>query len=241
MYCPESIVRSSERNSSPPLSAKTSRFKTVLAGLLLLAMVLALYFSPLQDWLKQTDQVRDMLALTGGAAPYIFTAGTALLVALGMPRLLLCLLAGSLFGWIYAIVITQIGTVLGAYLTFLFFRHFGSRFAARENSRLRSWSEPLLKRGLLAVLLIRQLPINGLTNDLFLGLSPVSHSNFLLGTFIGFLPQGLAACLMGAGMLQTDLRTVSYYALAALLVYFLAQWLRAKMMHIKSTDLLDPG
>lgn len=209
--------------------------------MVMLALVIALYFSPLRDWLGQTDKVRRMLAITGDAAPFLFTVGTAILVALGMPRLLLCLLAGSLFGWIVAIVLTQIGTVLGAYLTFLFFRQFGSRFKARDNPRLRVWSEPLLKRGLVSVLLIRQLPINGLTNDLFLGLSPVSHANFLLGTFIGFLPQGLAACLMGAGMLQTDLHTVSYYVLAALIVYVLAQWLRTRMMNLKSSDLLDPG
>lgn len=209
--------------------------------MVMFALVIALYFSPLRDWLGQTDEVRRMLAITGDAAPFLFTVGTAILVALGMPRLLLCLLAGSLFGWVFAIVLTQIGSVLGAYLTFLFFRQFGSRFKARDNPRLRVWSEPLLKRGLVSVLLIRQLPINGLTNDFFLGLSPVSHANFLLGTFIGFLPQGLAACLMGAGMLQTDLHNVSYYVLAALIVYVLAQWLRTRMMNLKSSDLLGPG
>ena len=66
----------------------------------------------------------------------------------------------------------------------------------------------------MGVALIRQLPINGFYNNVLLGLTPVSHGDFLLGSVLGFLPLGVTACLLGAGLIQKDLfMGVQYIAL----------------------------
>jgi uncharacterized membrane protein YdjX (TVP38/TMEM64 family) len=64
------------------------------------------------------------------------------------------------------------------------------------------------------VVLIRQLPLSGFYNSVFLGLTPVSHGDFLLGSFLGFLPLGVTACLLGAGLIQGDmLKGIQYIAM----------------------------
>jgi uncharacterized membrane protein YdjX (TVP38/TMEM64 family) len=55
-----------------------------------------------------------------------------------------------------------------------------------------------------------------LYNDFLLGLSPVSHRDFWLGSALGFLPLGVTATLIGAGMMQHDLQQLGqYFAFAA--------------------------
>jgi uncharacterized membrane protein YdjX (TVP38/TMEM64 family) len=118
------------------------------------------------------------------------------------------------FGFAWGLLWTQIGTVLGAYATFLFVRWRGRDYILDRYPRLCQLSQKLEGNGLMAVLIARQLPINGLTNHLFLGLSPVSHRDFLLGTALGFLPQGITACLIGAGLIHADAgRDMGYLAL----------------------------
>ena len=80
---------------------------------------------------------------------------------------------------------------------------------------------------MISVLIARKLPVNGFYNDIILALSPVTHSSFLAGTFIGFLPQGLTACLIGAGLIQADAtQSIQYMALALILSLLLGLGLR---------------
>jgi uncharacterized membrane protein YdjX (TVP38/TMEM64 family) len=183
--------------------------------LLVLSLGLAIYLTPLKTWLAEGQVIKDQLAQFGLAAPAVFTVGTALLVAIGVPRLILCSLGGMIFGFAWAIFLTQIGTVLGAYATFVFIRWRGRAYTLSHFPRLRGLSRRLEGNGFMAVLIVRQMPVNGFYNDVFLALSPVSHPAFLLGTFLGFLPLAITACLIGAGMIQADAsRSVQYLILA---------------------------
>jgi len=181
--------------------------------LAIIALGAAAYFTPLKTWLAQGQIVKDQLAVFGLAAPLVFTAAAALLTAVGMPRLLLCSLGGLVFGFAWGLAWAQIGTLLGSYAVFLFVRWRGQDYALNRCPRLRGFSQNLESRGLLSVVLIRQLPLNGFYNTVFLGLTPVGHGDFLLGSLLGFLPLGVAACLLGAGLVQADwLRGIQYVA-----------------------------
>lgn len=201
--------------TAPP--ARPSRLLGIVNGGVFLAVAalgVAVYFTPLKAWLAQGQLIKDQLAWFGLAAPLVFTAASALLTAIGLPRLLLCSLAGMAFGFGWGLAWAQLGTVLGSYATFLFVRWRGRDYALSHFPRLRSFSQSLESRGLLSVVLIRQLPVSGFYNSVFLGLAPVGHGDFLLGSFLGFLPLGVTACLLGAGLIQADwLKGVQYVAL----------------------------
>jgi uncharacterized membrane protein YdjX (TVP38/TMEM64 family) len=192
---------------------------------LILALGLAVFFLPLKSWMSEGQAIKAQLDGFGLAAPLVFVAGSALLAAIGAPRLVLCSLAGLLFGVSRGLLWSQLGTLLGAYGTFLAVRTFGREAILRRYPKLDRYSERIRGRGLLAVLLIRQLPMNGFHNNLLLGLSPVGHRDFLLGSLLGYLPLGVTAVLIGAGAVQTDPSRLIQYATAALAAFLLLGFL----------------
>ncbi|WP_145998633.1 TVP38/TMEM64 family protein [Methyloterricola oryzae] len=150
------------------------------------------------------SEFRGWLASSGYAAPAIFLLASALLTAMGMPRLLFCSMAGMVFGFAWGMIWGQLGTLLGAYGTFLFARMSGREYILGRFPRVADWARPIESRGWIYVLLIRQLPVAGLYNDILLGISPVRHRDFWIGTALGFLPLGCAATLTGAGLIQGE-------------------------------------
>ena len=84
----------------------------------------------------------------------------------------------------------------------------------RKFPRLKRYTEFSRRRGIITVLLIRQLPITGFYINLMLGLLPLSHADFLLGTIIGILPEAIPATLAGSSALQiSSNKSILYTAL----------------------------
>jgi uncharacterized membrane protein YdjX (TVP38/TMEM64 family) len=196
-----------------------------IAMVLLLIVVVGcsfLVFSlPLKEVLNQSHQIKLWLAGTGYAAPAIFAFVAALLTAIGMPRLLLCSLAGVVFGFTWGFVLSHFGTVLGAYGTFIFARWSGREFVQQKFPKIIALSQSTQTRGWRSVLFMRQLPISGLYNDILLGMSSVSHCDFWIGTALGFLPLGVTATLVGAGAIQADVSHLAQYLGIAACAFFL--------------------
>ncbi|MDD5321105.1 MAG: VTT domain-containing protein [Methylococcales bacterium] len=217
-------------NSNNTLSRKIAVVTLFLA---VAGCSLLIYSMPLKDVLNQSHQIKSWLAETGYAAPAVFTLATALLTAIGMPRLLLCSLAGMVFGFNWGFVCSHLGTVLGAYLPFIFARWSGREFVQQKFPKIIALSASTQARGWRYVLFMRQLPISGLYNDILLGLSTVSHCDFWIGTALGFLPLGVTATLIGAGAIHADITHLAQYlGIAACAFFFLTlslKWILAQM------------
>lgn len=221
-------------NFLPETALRTSKAGIVNLGVFLGVLILGtvIYFSPLRAWLADAQAIRGYLSQFGYAAPLVFVLATGLSTALGTPRLLLCSVAGMVFGFGWGMVWSQLGTLLGSYATFLLVRRVGKDYALSHWPRLQGFSRYLASRSLMAVVLIRQLPISGFHNNLILGLAPVGHVDFLLGSLLGFLPLGLTACLLGAGLIQSNWVQGMQYLLLGLacsvvLGYGLKRWVNS--------------
>ena len=198
--------------------------KKIAIGSLLIVVVgcsFLIYSMPLKDVLNQSQQIKSWLAETGYAAPALFTLAAALLTAIGMPRLLLCTLAGVVFGFTWGFVWSHFGTLLGAYGTFIFARWSGREYVQQKFPKLIALSQATQARGWRSVLFMRQLPISGLYNDILLGMSTVSHGDFWIGSALGFLPLGVTATLVGAGAIQADMSHLAQYLGIAAVAFFL--------------------
>ena len=224
------------------MAESTNRLSKKLAiGSLLIVVVgcsFLIYSMPLKDVLNQSQQIKSWLAETGYAAPAVFTLSAALLTAIGMPRLLLCSLAGVIFGFTWGFVWSHFGTLLGAYGTFIFARWSGREYVQQKFPKIIALSQATQARGWRSVLFMRQLPISGLYNDILLGMSTVSHCDFWIGSALGFLPLGVTATLVGAGAIQADIShlaqymgiaTVAFFILTLSLKWILAQRQRKSM------------
>lgn len=194
---------------------------SIVPLLLIIGLVLVIYLAPIPGLADQLRLYAQKIAALGWYSPLLYLSATALLTAVGIPRLLLYTLAGSIYGFIWGLVWSQIGALIGAYITFTFARWSGREVSFKRWPKLRRFAHLVSRRGVLAVLMIRQLPLNSISISIFLGLTRVRHRHFLLGSFIGFLPAAIPATLIGAGLAQGDLTRNIQYASAGLVSFIL--------------------
>jgi len=144
------------------------------------------------------------------------------LVAAGMPRLLFCPVGGLAFGFWYGLLWTQVATLAGYYVLFLFVRWGGQDFVLRHWPRVGQLKKRFLGHSAaLMVFTVRQLPISGLIINFLLGLSPIRHSHFLIGTAFGILPAAIPFTLVASGMFKLTGRNTPLYMAAAVGIFLL--------------------
>jgi uncharacterized membrane protein YdjX (TVP38/TMEM64 family) len=197
--------------------------KVLVLLAVLLSVIAIVHLTPIRQSLEDIHTVNSRIISLGWYAPAAFTAGVMILVSIGIPRLLLCAIGGMAFGFVRGLIWTQIGTVVGYYLTFLFVRWSGRDFILRKWPSLNRYDELFRSKGLLTVLFIRQIPIAGFYINLVLGLTGIGHAHFLLGTFAGIIPEAVPAVLIGAGVisLSSGKNTV---AVSGAIVFFIVVW-----------------
>lgn len=199
-------------------------------ALLLAAVLIALtvvYVTPLKELMSKPAEASARLRQMGWMAPAAFTLVVAVLVAVGVPRLLLCLIGGMAFGFLQGLLWAQIGTLIGAYGSFVVARWSGHRTLLQKWPVLRRYEHALSKGGIWTVVLAKQLPINGFLVNAILALTRITHRDFLVGTAIGVFPEAVPATLIGAGAVQGSFgRSALYISMAVALFAVVALILR---------------
>lgn len=179
-------------------AAKRAALLTLVLGML----IWITYFSPLSDEMRHLSGLITRLRGGGLEAYAAYTGIVALLVAAGVPRLVLYGVGGLLFGFWWGLFLSETGTVGGSYALFLFVRWGGRDWILHRWPNLRRWSHDLRSAGLPTVLIMRQLPVAGFAVNLVLGLTHIRNRDFLLGTALGLLPEGIPATMIGAGLMH---------------------------------------
>ena len=195
----------SSANTATPTPQAAPRgipWKPLLVFGFLAAALAVLYLSPLGGKLKHiqdfSQELSGRLNGMGAAGVLAFCGGVFLLSAVGVPRLALCVLGGAVYGFWWGLLWTQIPTLPGYYVTFLFVRWGGRDYVLRRWPRVAKLHAALDGHSVWKIVLIRQMPVTGVIINFFLGLSPVRHRDFLLGTLIGLIPQAVPAVLVGS-------------------------------------------
>lgn len=123
------------------------------------------------------------------------------------PAELVAIANGMLFGILGGTMLTWVGAMLGAALSFGLARRYGRPFAeavvaAERWDRIQAWIE---SRGVLTLLGSRLLPVVSFNLiNMAAGFAGVSWWTFLWTTGIGILPMTLGMVLLGAGVLQSS-------------------------------------
>lgn len=134
------------------------------------------------------------------AAPLAFLAVQLVASLIFLPRTVLAVVAGALFGPWWGTVWAAIGSVLGALVGFLLARYVNSGLVDLENTPRLG---PILLRaergGWRAVAALRLIPIvpHSLANYA-LGLTRLDIGSYAVGSFLGQLPMTIAAVQLGA-------------------------------------------
>lgn len=223
-----SITSEVEQETSRALGKET---RQVLFAVLLVAAFMALaQFTGLKAWITNVQIWKEMVRQFGWGAHAIFMVACAGTVMLGVPRLPLCAAAGLIFGFGEGLVLSLIASTLGSYGAFILSRH-GFRRAVESRADKWPWLKKLLKKpSVLRVFWVRQLMVPGLVLNVLLGMTPVKHTRFLLGTLLGYLPLNVAFSLVGSGLGKGHLATTFTQLLAAMAVINIAAWLVYRVM-----------
>lgn len=218
-----------------PRHARRGASRRLLAGaglvVLLAALALAWRYSPLGEWLE-IDRLAALAERlrSAPAAPALVLGGYALASLLAVPITLLIVATALVFGPLSAMLYAVSGALLGASLGFWIGRLLG-RDAVRRlaGRRLNILSRRLARRGLLAVIAVRVVPVAPFTIvNLAAGASHIRFRDFAAGTLLGMLPGILAITLFSDRVLAAA-RQPSALTLATLAAVVLgiaaAAWL----------------
>lgn len=180
------------------MSPAPGRARLTVGLVALGALVLALRFLPLADWLRR---VLDALAALGPWGIALFAIVYALAAILFVPGSALTIGAGLLYGLGWGFVAVSAGSTLGAAGAFLIARYF-----AREKVERRAAADPRFaaidqavgREGWKIVLLTRLSPLFPFTllNYLY-GLTRVRFGAYLLASWIGMMPGTLLYVYLG--------------------------------------------
>ena len=229
------------RACAAPLGKRLPLRRALIAGTILAMALAAIAFSPVRHWLSDSGEVRNLLDGLGVWAIPLFALAAAVLTATGVPRLLLCGLAAMLFGFWTGLLLMHVASIAGYYAMFVFVRWGGREWVLQRWPRLNRLAAATGHRGVIGVILARQLPIHGTLINFCLGLSAIKHRDFLVGTAIGLIPEAVPAALIGAGIVEANGHNMARYFVTAAFAFALI-WLSCaylvRRFHQSSANLM---
>jgi uncharacterized membrane protein YdjX (TVP38/TMEM64 family) len=233
-------VASSQDSSSG--AGRSAPIRIIVLCVALIAVAIALHFTPIQSWLADAHQLRREVRELGFWKYPVTVLTVAVLVGCGVPRLLFCAAAGMVMGFWPGLITTQIGTLLGYYVAFLVIRWGDHDHALRRFPRLDRLASLVREQGVVGVILLRQLPLHGTITNLCLGLSGVKHRDYLIGSAIGLLTEAIPATLIGTGMVKGSFADTTRYiviaVLAAAIIWIVGAWWLRKVRQTRSGQTL---
>jgi phospholipase D1/2 len=170
----------------------TGQVVGIVVALLLLALLAAAWrWTPLREWLDRESLVALADYLQEGPYTPLAVAGAYLIASLVMfpvtvLNLVIIVVFGPLVGPVYAIS----GATLAAAATYGIGRRLGRKTVRRvAGARLNRLSERLAQRGVLAMSVLRFVPVAPFTVvNLVAGASHIGFRDFILGSVIGMAP-----------------------------------------------------
>ncbi|MFH1033457.1 MAG: VTT domain-containing protein [Pseudomonadota bacterium] len=185
--------------------------KLLLMLALLVGVVAAARLSGAAGYLEQ-ERLRALIAGYGSLAPAIYMLIYAVAPALFLPGLPITLAGGILFGPLWGVVYTIIGSTSGACLAFLVARH-GARASIERRLRSPRWRQldaQVERHGWKVVVFTRLIPLFPFNLlNYALGLTKVKFSHYALATFLGMLPACIAFVVFSSSLLDLILGRVS--------------------------------
>ena len=165
------------------------------------ALLLVINLTPFGKQLRNWDSLAALFAAGGLEAELYFVGISAFLIMIGTPRLIFYGLAGFAFSFWEGLLWALCGSLIGSWLAFQGARWGGRDWLIERFGQHRFFSRIVhAKPTVASVALLRLLPVSNVIINVGLALSHVGHRAFLLGSLLGFLPQGVVAVIIGNGM-----------------------------------------
>jgi phosphatidylserine/phosphatidylglycerophosphate/cardiolipin synthase-like enzyme/uncharacterized membrane protein YdjX (TVP38/TMEM64 family) len=166
-----------------------------LVGLGILALALAVCalawrFTPLGKWINLSSMIAIAHRIDGTPFTPLIVIAFYALAGMLIPVTLLIGVTGAVFGPLYGALYAIVGSTASAVLTYLLGRWTGRDTVRRYlGARVNRLSRRIAKRGILAMAIIRILPVAPFTVvNLIAGASHIGLRDYMLGTMLGMSP-----------------------------------------------------
>ena len=182
------------------VAENTSRKLLILLGIGALILLL-IHTTPFGEQFRNWDALAHTFEGGGIKAELYFVLISSVLMTFGAPRLLFCGLAGFAFGFWEGLFWSLASSLLGSFMAFRAARWGGKGWLTERFGHRRFFGRIVHSKPTVAsVFAMRMLPVSNAIINLGLALSHVGDRAFLLGSLLGFLPQGIVAVIIGSGM-----------------------------------------
>lgn len=199
--------------------AAPARSRALLRAAVLLVLVAAAAVAAFFVPLPSLEQLRSSVGAAGWWGPAVFVLGYAALTLAPLPKNVLSIGAGLVFGFAGGLVLVFAAAMLGATAAFWLGRRLGREAVEKYiGARVERVDELLRRRGLLAVIGLRLVPVLPFTAiNYAAGLTSIGWWQYFLGTAIGILPGTVSYVLLGAYGLQMGWEAQLGFGVLALL------------------------
>ena len=182
------------------VAENTSRKLLILLGIGALLLLL-IHATPFGGQFRNWDALAHTFEGGGIKAELYFVLISSVLMTFGAPRLLFCGLAGFAFGFWEGLFWSLASSLLGSFMAFRAARWGGKGWLTERFGHRRFFGRIVRSKPTVAsVFAMRMLPVSNAIINIGLALSHVGDRAFLLGSLLGFLPQGIVAVIIGSGM-----------------------------------------
>ncbi len=182
------------------VAENTSRKLLILLGIGALILLL-IHTTPFGEQFRNWDALAHTFEGGGIKAELYFVLISSVLMTFGAPRLLFCGLAGFAFGFWEGLFWSLASSLLGSLMAFRAARWGGKGWLTERFGHRRFFGRIVHSKPTVAsVFAMRMLPVSNAIINIGLALSHVGDRAFLLGSLLGFLPQGIVAVVIGSGM-----------------------------------------
>jgi uncharacterized membrane protein YdjX (TVP38/TMEM64 family) len=190
--------------TEPAVDSKALLVKAL--GITALAIVASGFCSlpSVRVWFDHAGPLADWFRSLGNLGILVFVFVSSALILVGVPRLLLCVVAGVLYKFWLGLGVSLVGSMISYYIAFNWIRgrkHKGINRTALPKSLSLLAGNP----GLAGVIIGRCIPAPGMLVTTALALSNVSDGVYLFGSAIGLIPEAIPAVLCGA-LQRSDLK-----------------------------------
>lgn len=189
--------------------------KAVALGIALILFTVAALVLPIPG----VDQMRSTVAEAGWWGPLGFGVAYAALTLAPVPKNVLSIAAGVLFGFGPGLLIVYTAAMAGAAGAFWLGRALGREAVERfTGTRVARVEDLLLRHGFLAVIGVRLVPVLPFTAiNYSAGLTSLGWWPYFLGTLIGIIPGTASYLALGAFGFQPGLQAELAFAVLVLL------------------------
>lgn len=174
--------------------------KKIIIGLVLIAVIIAIRFLGLDQYLNANYLIEQRGQLLGLVTDHYILSSLAfvaiyiLAVAFSVPgAAVLSIAAGLLFGMVMGMVYVNIGATIGASINFLLARYVvGDSVQSKYGEKLETFNKEIEKNGKSYLLTLRLIPVFPFfLINVLAGLTTVKFSTFVWTTAIGIIPGSL--------------------------------------------------